>query len=270
MVAEPGWVTAMMARIAAGAGGDADVLAQICRACAQGLPVSGAAISVMPAAAVGGTGWASSEVGVRIEELHLTLGEGPYIEAFTTGRPVVAADLEVATRQTGWPVFAAAAVEAGARAVFAFPLQLGAIRIGVLAFYRVTARPLSGSERSEALIAAERATLVLLSVPGGADGDADREPGWLDHVGRADRGAPGHRDDRGPVGGLCGGGVPAVAGLRVRGGPSGHRGRPGRGGPTGVLHRGEPLTTPGRQERHLPAPTPGCVVQRASLIAPVG
>ncbi|MGH3864849.1 MAG: GAF domain-containing protein [Pseudonocardiaceae bacterium] len=89
------------------------------------------------------------------------------MEAFTTGRPVVVADLEVATRQTGWPVFAAAAVEAGARAVFAFPLQLGAIRIGVLAFYRVTPGPLSGSERSEALIAAERATLVLRRPPGG-------------------------------------------------------------------------------------------------------
>ncbi|MGH3864848.1 MAG: hypothetical protein ACRDQ4_01700 [Pseudonocardiaceae bacterium] len=36
--------------------GEADVLAQIYRACAQGLPVSGAAISVMPAAAVGGHG----------------------------------------------------------------------------------------------------------------------------------------------------------------------------------------------------------------------
>jgi hypothetical protein len=47
--------------------------------------------------------------------------------------PVLAANLADGAGDQ-WAVFGAAAVRAGAAATFAFPLRIGAIRVGVLAF----------------------------------------------------------------------------------------------------------------------------------------
>lgn len=68
---------------------------------------------------------------VDLDELQFTLGEGPCFDAFETGRPILEPDL----RQCGatrWPVFAPAALSADVRSVFAFPLQVGTICIGVI------------------------------------------------------------------------------------------------------------------------------------------
>ena len=64
-------------------------------------------------------------------DLELTLGEGPGQDAAEASGPVLASDLGDAGAARRWPLFAAAACEAGAAAVFAFPLQVGAIRAGV-------------------------------------------------------------------------------------------------------------------------------------------
>lgn len=49
------------------------------------------------------------------------------MDAFTQGSAVLTPDLLAAEVQDRWAVFADAALEAGARAVYAFPLQMGAI-----------------------------------------------------------------------------------------------------------------------------------------------
>ena len=54
------------------------------------------------------------------------------MDAFAQGRPVLVSDLAARSAELRWPAFAPAAVAAGALAVFAFPLQIGAIRVGVL------------------------------------------------------------------------------------------------------------------------------------------
>ena len=54
---------------------------------------------------------------------------------FTIGSPVLQADL-ARTAATLWPAFSSRALEAGIAAVFAFPLQIGAVRMGVLDLYR--------------------------------------------------------------------------------------------------------------------------------------
>ncbi|NYI98961.1 hypothetical protein HNR12_005238 [Streptomonospora nanhaiensis] len=78
------------------------------------------------------------------------LGEGPCLESFALGAPVLASDLAAETAR--WPVFAPAAVEAGARSVFSFPLQFGAVAIGTFEVHRRTAGPLSGEELGNALL----------------------------------------------------------------------------------------------------------------------
>jgi hypothetical protein len=71
-----------------------------------------------------------------------------------------------------WPGFASAAIERGTGAVFAFPLQLGAVRFGVLTCVRAEARPLGTRELNAGLIFAEVATELLLdSSPTGDNPD---------------------------------------------------------------------------------------------------
>jgi hypothetical protein len=95
---------------------------------------------VAAAAAVGATGaWLSAgrdaetghlmrvtdKTGERLAELQLTLGEGPSLDAAASSGPVLASDLGAGEARRRWPAFAPAAGQAGAAAVFAFPLLIG-------------------------------------------------------------------------------------------------------------------------------------------------
>ena len=105
---------------------------------------------------------ATDEVSGLLAELELTLGEGPARDAAAAGGPVLASDLGDEGAARRWPVFAAAACEAGAAAVFAFPLAVGAIRAGVLGLYRDRPGPLSDFQLGDALVFADTATMLLL------------------------------------------------------------------------------------------------------------
>lgn len=96
-----------------------------------------------------------------VEELQFTLTEGPCVDAARQGRPALQPDLRSAVRNR-WPSFTAGALAAGLCAVFAFPLRVGAIQLGVLDLYRDTAGPLTAAELAEALCFADAATALLL------------------------------------------------------------------------------------------------------------
>jgi hypothetical protein len=83
--------------------------------------VDSAAVTVVLAATPRETIYASDRVASQLEELALTLGEGPGVNAFAVG-PALVADLSAADCLTRWPAFAPAAVQAGVHAVFALPL----------------------------------------------------------------------------------------------------------------------------------------------------
>jgi hypothetical protein len=70
-----------------------------------------------------------------------------------------------------WPGYAPAAYDAGVRAVFAFPLQVGAGRLGVLDVFRGRPGSLSADELRQALAFADVAVITLL------DGQAQAHPG---------------------------------------------------------------------------------------------
>jgi GAF domain/ANTAR domain len=145
-------------------------VARLCDACVAGLPgVAGAGLAVMTSLPAQQVRYASNQVSARVEELQVTLGEGPCVEAFAQRRPVLATDLDDAYWMWRWPVFAPAAVGAGARALFALPLQVGAVCFGVIDLYRAGPGPLAGDDLSEALAFADAATELLLAehLPGG-------------------------------------------------------------------------------------------------------
>jgi hypothetical protein len=113
---------------------------------------------------------ATDENAERMENLQLTLGEGPCVEASRSGRPVLQPDLRD-TALARWPQFGPAVVEAGIAAIFAFPLQVGQIPLGVLDLYRVSPGMLTPSEVAEALAYADAATQMMLRLQSQNVGD---------------------------------------------------------------------------------------------------
>jgi hypothetical protein len=161
--------------IAATREGDAPVsLAVLCRAAVARLAVDGASVTAAGGPAVSEPLSVTDELSARLEELLLTTGEGPGAEDFMYGSPMLIADLAPMTER--WPGFAPAAMAAGARALFAFPLQAGAIRAGVLSLYRAQPGPLTPQQLADALVFAEIALQLLLDSYAGIIGSADYRP----------------------------------------------------------------------------------------------
>jgi len=133
----------------------------VCTVAISACGVDRAAVTVMLPANPHETLWASDQVASELEELVLTLGEGPCVDA-RAGGPVLAADLAAPDCLARWPVFAPAAVQAGARAVFALPLQVGAIRLGVLDLYRAQPGSLDRERLADALVLTDTVCALLL------------------------------------------------------------------------------------------------------------
>jgi hypothetical protein len=146
----------------AGALGVAVSLRCLCQAAAARLPVSGVAVSVRSARVVSEVLCAIGGLSRELEELQLTVGEGPSLEVLAGGWSVLVGELDCAEQQVRWPLFAPAAVEAGARALFALPLRLGAIRVGVFVLASTCPGPLSGEDLAEAWVFAEFGLRLVL------------------------------------------------------------------------------------------------------------
>lgn len=143
------------------ADGGADGPPRIGRACVEFLPVSGAAVTLMTGGDVQEPVYASDVVISELDALQFNLGEGPCVEAFAERRPVLIPDLALVA-DGRWPVFAHAARRTAARAVFVFPLQLGAITVGVLDLYHRKPGALNGDRLTGALRAADATLWSLL------------------------------------------------------------------------------------------------------------
>jgi hypothetical protein len=141
------------------------------------MQVDGAALSLMAEEGQRQTVASSDDAAAAAEELEITLGAGPGIEAFTSGRPVLVPDVQ-APEERNWPAFAIGLGAIGTRAVFAFPLQLGAVRLGILTLTRRSPGPLTAEDLADALRLADVTSLLLLGRRGGLVEDFDER--WLD------------------------------------------------------------------------------------------
>lgn len=152
-------------RILARLGSDAaDVTtAQLCRVSAEVTRMTGAGIMLMSGDVSRGSLCSTSDVSALIEQLQYDLGEGPCIDAYQQDRPVLEPDLADPVTPR-WLVFTGPAVEAGVRAVFGFPLQVGAVRLGALNLYRDRPGPLTDEQHAEALVVAGVAAQAILAL----------------------------------------------------------------------------------------------------------
>lgn len=160
------------------AGAPAERAAQprrICELCVTMLGVAGAGISLSTAAGNCGVVCATDGLAARIEELQVTLGEGPCVDAVSSGGPVLVPDLDepdnVAVGR--WPAFMEGAGGVGVRAVFAFPLRIGATVLGAIDLYRTSPGDLDPGQLAGALMAADAAALALLDLDLAGDAFAD-------------------------------------------------------------------------------------------------
>jgi hypothetical protein len=127
--------------------------------------VDAAAVVMVLDASPRETIYASDPGAAELEELTLTVGEGPGADALADG-PVLVADLTAGECLTRWPAFAPTAVRTGVRAVFALPLWIGAIRLGVLDLYRAEPGGLNAEQLADALMLADIMGALLLDQAG--------------------------------------------------------------------------------------------------------
>lgn len=160
--------------------GGSPALTRICALAVSRLAVTGAGVCLIRRPDLPyeqSLAWASDAVAARLEDLQLTVGEGPGLAAAASGTPVLVPELAAA--MTRWPAFAPAALAAGAEAVFSFPLVLGAIRLGSLDCYRDTPGVLGPGQVSDALVLAEAAFGAVLAEAAGHDPD---DLGWISDI----------------------------------------------------------------------------------------
>ena len=140
---------------------DPDDVAPIEAAASAALGVDGLAVSLVTSDDLTELWWCAQDTSRAFEDLQLTLGEGPGLDAARTGAMVWVPDL-AKVRNDRWPLLAMEAPDTAARAVFCFPMGIGAIRVGVLTAVRRTPGPLTPEQADDALVLASALTARCL------------------------------------------------------------------------------------------------------------
>lgn len=117
---------------------------------------------------------ASSSEAMRLLELFETQADqGPCVDCYRTGEPIVNLTLdEVDSR---WPAFAPQAVEAGFRSAHALPMRLRGQTIGALNLFRVDEGPMQDTDVVAAQALADVATIAILQHRAVSDAQALNE-----------------------------------------------------------------------------------------------
>jgi GAF domain-containing protein len=104
---------------------------------------------------------ASSSEAMRLLELfELQAQEGPCLDCYTTGEPVLNVDL--AGDDPRWPLFAERAMAAGFRSVHALPMRLRGAVLGALNMFNVDAGKIRPADVAAAQALADVATIAIL------------------------------------------------------------------------------------------------------------
>jgi GAF domain-containing protein len=155
-----------------------DLLTRLADRCVDVLDVG--ASGLMLAAPDGGLRvMASSSETMRVLELfEVQAQEGPCLDCYRTGGPVVMEDLEAANGR--WPRFSTEALAAGFRSVHALPMRLRGTVIGALNLFHVEPGAMRSADVDAAQAFADIATIAILQHRAALDAQALNEQ--LDHA----------------------------------------------------------------------------------------
>jgi len=145
---------------------------RLCDVCAEVTGMSGAGIMLMSGQVPRGSLCVTNDVSNLIEQLQFTLGEGPCVDAYQQDRPILEPDLADPERRR-WPAFSGPALDAGVRAIFGFPLRVGAVRLGALNLYSDRPGPLLDERHADALAVADIAAQTVIDL------QAEAAPGMV-------------------------------------------------------------------------------------------
>lgn len=106
----------------------------------------------------------TNETAALLDDVQYTQGQGPSSDAARTLAPVLAPDLADVPLQR-WPGLYEALHDLGVRAVFAFPLTVGVIHVGILTGHRTRPGSLTSQQTTDAVALTEALT-ELLTAPG--------------------------------------------------------------------------------------------------------
>ena len=134
---------------------------RVCEVSAEITGMNGAGVMLMSDDVPQGSVCTSNAVSALIEQVQYSLGEGPCIDAYNEDRPVLEPDLAQPARAR-WLAFTQPVLDSGVRAVFGFPLRVGAVRLGALNLYRDQPGPLSDDQHADALVLADIAAEIIL------------------------------------------------------------------------------------------------------------
>jgi hypothetical protein len=149
----------ILRRIAAS---DDSSLNRLCSVCMDMTATSGVGIMLRTGGVTRGSLGTTDAVSSFIEELQFMLGEGPCIDAYNLEMPIAEPDLADPTSR--WLGFTPPVFKAGVKALFAFPLRVGAVRLGSLDLYRDHSGALSDDQHADALIMADVVSRAVLTM----------------------------------------------------------------------------------------------------------
>ncbi|WP_245192911.1 ANTAR domain-containing protein [Amycolatopsis alba] len=147
-----------------------------CVVCGDVLEAAGVGLTLVAGEGLAEPVFATDERSRELEDLQFTLGEGPALEVLCEGMLIVVTDVTSSEAALRWPVFAPEAIDRGVKSIIAVPIQVGAIKVGVVDCYRELAGFPSREGQAEALVCVEAAIDLVV-----ADADIGR-PGLAEVI----------------------------------------------------------------------------------------
>lgn len=148
----------------------APTLDLLCRVCCELLPITIASVVLMGDQGVEGITGASDALAAALQNEEFTLGEGPATSVRHQRRPVLVSDLRDVT--SDWPRFVPAAERLGIRTMYAIPLQIGAVDLGVLVLGGANPRAWSGLELADSMLLGDLISGLVLDLQAGVTSES--------------------------------------------------------------------------------------------------
>lgn len=169
-MSDPGRRAHVLERLAFHQAGQDHVGRSLCATAVDVVAVPGAALMLVDEVGTVHPVGVHGEVMAVVEDHQRVHGEGPCIDAHHLVAPVAEPDLARPSTPR-WVGFTPLAVEAGAKAMFGFPLCIGSLCIGALNLCAERPGPLSEAQHQDALVLADVAVTTLLATGRGGSPD---------------------------------------------------------------------------------------------------
>ena len=138
------------------------VTADLCVKCMSLTAVDGIAVTVLSSSSARELMYATDALAQHLDELQFTSGDGPCVDAFLSGSPVLCDNTADPAHAASWPGFSSEAERSGVGGVYAFPLRGGRRVFGVLELYRRVASSLTQFQLDAAVASSDAIASSLL------------------------------------------------------------------------------------------------------------